>query len=86
MILRRGLRGDPAFWFGFAVLIAAIAVAIAGPWLAPYDPNANNLMQRLKPPSAAHWFGTDDLGRDIVSRVIYGARASLMASGRPRKP
>ena len=77
MILRRGLRSDPAFWFGVAVLIAAIAVAIAGPWLAPYDPNANNLMQRLKPPSAAHWFGTDDLGRDIFSRMLAGARISI---------
>jgi peptide/nickel transport system permease protein len=77
MILRRGLGSDPAFWFGLAVLIAAIAVAIAGPWLTPYDPNANNLMQRLQSPSAAHWFGTDDLGRDIFSRMLAGARISI---------
>ena len=77
MILRRGLRSDPAFWSGVAVLIAAIAVAIAGPWLTPYDPNANNLMHRLQSPSAAHWFGTDDLGRDIFSRMLAGARISI---------
>ncbi|HWI37674.1 MAG TPA: ABC transporter permease [Burkholderiales bacterium] len=77
MILRRGLRNDPAFWFGVAVLIAAIAIAIAGPWLTPYDPNANNLTHRLQSPSAAHWFGTDDLGRDIFSRMLAGARISI---------
>jgi peptide/nickel transport system permease protein len=77
MILRRGLRGDPAFWFGVVVLIAAVAVAVAGPWLAPYDPNANNLLHRLQSPSAAHWFGTDDLGRDIFSRMLAGARISI---------
>jgi len=77
VILRRGMRSDPAFWFGATVLLAAIAVAIAGPWLTPYDPNANNLMQRLQAPSAAHWFGTDDLGRDIFSRMLAGARISI---------
>ena len=77
MILRSGLKSDPAFWFGVLVLAAAIAVAVAGPWLAPYDPNANNLMHRLQSPSAAHWFGTDDLGRDIFSRMLAGARISI---------
>ena len=77
MILRSSLRSDPAFWFGVLVLVAAIAVAVAGPWLAPYDPNANNLMHRLQSPSAAHWFGTDDLGRDIFSRMLAGARISI---------
>jgi ABC-type dipeptide/oligopeptide/nickel transport system permease subunit len=77
VILRRGLRSDPAFWFGAAVLISAIAVAMVGPWLTPYDPNASDLLHRLKPPSAAHWFGTDDLGRDIFSRMLAGARISI---------
>ena len=43
----------------------------------PYDPNANDLLHRLKAPSAAHWFGTDDLGRDIFSRMLAGARISV---------
>ena len=77
MILRRGLKSDPAFWFGVVVLAVALAIGIAGPWLAPYDPNANNLMHRLQSPSAAHWFGTDDLGRDIFSRMLAGARISI---------
>jgi peptide/nickel transport system permease protein len=77
MILRRSLRSDPAFWFGVLVLAAAVAIAVAGPWCAPYDPNANDLMHRLKAPSAAHWFGTDDLGRDIFSRMLAGARISI---------
>jgi peptide/nickel transport system permease protein len=77
VILRRGLKSDPAFWFGVVVLAVALAIGIAGPWLAPYDPNANNLMHRLQSPSAAHWFGTDDLGRDIFSRMLAGARISI---------
>ena len=49
------------------------------PWIVPYDPIATSWTLVRKPPSALHWFGTDDLGRDILGRVIYGARASLMA-------
>ena len=47
------------------------------PWIAPYDPDAQVLTERLMPPSAQHWFGTDDLGRDIFSRIVYGCRISL---------
>ena len=50
------------------------------PHLAPADPAAIDLKQRLSPPSAAHWFGTDELGRDILSRVIFGARISLFVA------
>ena len=74
---QRGLRRDPGFWFGVAVLALAAFVALAGPWLVPYDPNANDLMNRLQAPSAAHWFGTDDLGRDLFSRMLAGARISI---------
>jgi peptide/nickel transport system permease protein len=76
--LRPGLARNAAFWFGIAVLAVAILVAIAGPWLSPYDPNANDLLNRLKPPSAAHWFGTDDLGRDIFSRLLAATRISIV--------
>jgi len=64
---------------GLIVIVAFIALAALAHWIAPYDPVATSWTLVRKPPSALHWFGTDDLGRDILSRVIYGARASLMA-------
>jgi peptide/nickel transport system permease protein len=65
--------------FGLVVVIAFVLIALAAPWLAPYDPVATNWSAIRKAPSAAHWFGTDELGRDVLSRVIFGARASLLA-------
>jgi peptide/nickel transport system permease protein len=62
---------------GLALSVLLILVAIAAPLLAPHDPTAINLPQRLEPPSAAHWMGTDALGRDVFSRVLYGARISV---------
>ena len=62
---------------GLAIVLLLVFVAIAAPWLAPHDPLATNLQQTLRPPSAAHWFGTDHLGRDIYSRVVYGSRITL---------
>lgn len=59
------------------MLIIFTCMALFAPWLAPTNPSAIDLMHRLAPPSRAHWFGTDQLGRDIFSRVIYGARLSL---------
>jgi peptide/nickel transport system permease protein len=62
-----------------AVMIAVFVVcALFAPWLAPQDPARIDLPSRLMRPSAAHWFGTDELGRDILSRVIYGARISML--------
>ena len=59
-------------------MVAAIAVlAVAGPWIAPYDPAAFAIQSRLHPPSADHWFGTDEYGRDVLSRVLLGAPYSL---------
>jgi peptide/nickel transport system permease protein len=61
------------------VLVAIFAIlAVFAPWIAPHDPAAINLPMRLDNPSVAHWFGTDELGRDILSRTIYGARISMM--------
>lgn len=61
-----------------ALIIAAlVVVAVAGPLLSPYDPNAVDLARRLQAPGAAHWLGTDHLGRDMLSRLIAGARVSL---------
>jgi peptide/nickel transport system permease protein len=62
---------------GMAITVVVVFTAIFAPLLAPYDPLKLNIAQRLKPPSQAHLMGTDHLGRDILSRVIYGARISL---------
>lgn len=64
---------------GLAVVLLMVSVAIFAPLLAPYDPTAQSWTAVRKAPSAAHWFGTDEAGRDILSRIIWGARASLMA-------
>jgi peptide/nickel transport system permease protein len=65
--------------FGAVVLAAVAALAILAPWIAPYDPLATSWAAVRKAPSAAHWFGTDEVGRDLLSRTIWGARASLSA-------
>jgi len=65
--------------FGLAVIVVFVAVALLAPWIAPYDPVQTSWTAIRKAPSAAHWFGTDENGRDVLSRVIWGARASLMA-------
>ncbi len=62
---------------GLAIALAMVASAIAAPWIAPFDPNEQNVLLKLEPPSAAHLFGTDNFGRDVLSRVIFGARISL---------
>lgn len=60
------------------VLVAVIALlAIFAPWISPYDPDAQDVLMKLEPPSAEHWFGTDAFGRDVLSRVLWGARVSL---------
>src|SRR5262247_766102 len=64
---------------GLAVIAAFAVIAVFAPLVSPYDPIATSWSLVRKAPSAQHWFGTDDLGRDILARVIYGARASLMA-------
>ena len=76
--LLRRLAADPGFRFGAGVILAAVAVALFGPLFASHDPNANDLLNRLAPPSYTHWFGTDDLGRDILSRVVAGTRISIV--------
>jgi peptide/nickel transport system permease protein len=63
---------------GLGILVCVTAAAILAPILAPYDPSKIEPIVRLLPPNAAHWFGTDQFGRDILSRVIYGARLALL--------
>jgi peptide/nickel transport system permease protein len=74
------LRANPVSMFGLVLAIALIGVAIAAPIVAPYDPVNLDPRNRLLPPSAMNWFGTDDGGRDILSRVVFGARYSLLAA------
>ncbi|KFC76073.1 putative ABC transporter permease protein [Bosea sp. LC85] len=64
---------------GLAVVLLMVFVAVFAPLLAPYDPTAQSWTAVRKAPSAAHWFGTDEAGRDMLSRIIWGARASLLA-------
>jgi peptide/nickel transport system permease protein len=65
---------------GLALAALLILAGVAGPWVAPYNPTAQDLPGRLAPPSAAHWMGTDELGRDEFSRVLWGARISVRVS------
>jgi peptide/nickel transport system permease protein len=71
------LRRHPTAIVGAVVLLAMIAIAVFAPWLGTTDPLALSPIRRLKPPSAQYWFGTDMIGRDVYSRVLYGARVSL---------
>ena len=69
---------SPGAVFGLAVTCGVVLVAVCAPALAPYDPVRQHLLEQNQPPSAAHWLGTDRLGRDILSRTIWGARLSLV--------
>jgi len=76
--LRRLVRRRGAM-VGLAVVVFFVALAIFASWIAPYDPLATSWSAVRKAPTAAHWFGTDEIGRDVLSRVVWGARASLLA-------
>ncbi|MBL6077560.1 ABC transporter permease [Belnapia sp. T18] len=76
--LRRFLRHRLAV-FGLAVVLLFLLAALLAPWLSPADPLQTSWTAIRKPPSAAHWFGTDENGRDVLARVLYGARASMAA-------
>ncbi len=73
---RRATR-SPGLMIGAVTVVAVVALAILAPWIAPYDPNEQDPVAALMGPSAEHWFGTDFFGRDVLSRVIWGARISL---------
>ncbi len=64
---------------GLALVLGFVLLALLAPWLAPYDPVQTSWSLIRKPPSAQHWFGTDDIGRDVLSRVLWGTQASLLA-------
>ncbi len=71
------LLGHRAFVTGAALVLVVVLAAISADWLAPYDPLRSAVRMRLRPPEAEHWFGTDHFGRDILSRMLFGARISL---------
>src|SRR5271156_3990557 len=76
--LRRAAHYNVLATAGLAMVVVFVVCALFAPWTAPSDPAHIDLPQRLMAPSAAHWFGTDELGRDILSRLIYGARISML--------
>ncbi len=78
LVVARFLR-RPAAVAGLVVIVLFVAVALLAPLLAPFDPIATSWSAIRKPPSALHWMGTDENGRDVLSRVMFGARASLLA-------
>lgn len=71
------LKSNPLAVIGLTIIVLFIALSLLAPLLAPYDPATQNLGNRLAFPSAEHWFGTDELGRDILSRILYGGRVTL---------
>ena len=76
LLLRRLVRRRLVLISLFVLLVMVVA-AVGAPWLAPYAPRKMDIAHRLSAPSAAHWFGTDEFGRDVLTRCIYGARLSL---------
>jgi peptide/nickel transport system permease protein len=77
-VLRRLMQRRGAM-VGLGIVLFFVLVALFAPWISPYDPLATSWGAVRKAPSTAHWFGTDEIGRDVLARVIWGARASLMA-------
>ena len=78
--IRNFLRHSAPGRIGLALTSILVVAALAASWLAPYNPIAQNLPVRLAAPSSAHWMGTDQLGRDILSRLLFGARVSMLVS------
>jgi peptide/nickel transport system permease protein len=76
--LLKELFGKPSTIFALGVAAIFFVVAILAPWLAPYDPLTQSVLNINKPPSAEHWLGTDQFGRDVLSRMIHGSRNSLL--------
>jgi peptide/nickel transport system permease protein len=71
------LLRNPLAVVGAVIVLTLVVTAVFAPWIAPYSATGQNLSSRLLPPSATNWMGTDELGRDIFSRVIYGSQITL---------
>src|SRR6266404_836157 len=78
--LARAFNANATSWIGLITFLVIVALALLAPLISPYDPLDQDILARLEAPSAAHWFGTDSYGRDILSRLLWGARLSLVIS------
>src|SRR5690606_5551840 len=78
-LLRVRAGQNPLMVLGVIICLVWVALSLLAAQVAPYDPLAQDIMARLQGPSDAHWFGTDQLGRDVLARVLYGGRTSLPA-------
>jgi len=78
--LVRAFNANATSWIGLVTFLLVVALALLAPLISPYDPLDQDILARLQGPSAAHWFGTDSYGRDILSRLLWGARLSLVIS------
>ena len=76
----RAFSANATSWVGLVTFLFVVALALLAPVISPYDPLEQDILARLQGPSAAHWFGTDSFGRDILSRLLWGARLSLVIS------
>ena len=76
----RELIANPLAFGGALFVLLLILLAVFAPWIAPYNPNAQDLAAALRPPSGVNWFGTDEYGRDVFSRILFGARTTLYTS------
>jgi peptide/nickel transport system permease protein len=76
-VLIRQILSNGSLIVGFVIIAALVIIAVFGPFVLEYEPNAMNVRQRFAAPSLDHWFGTDNLGRDVFSRVVHGARISM---------
>ena len=72
------VRRQPLGTFGLVIVVVAAIAGLSAEWIAPYSPTANDFAAMTEPPSLAHWLGTDQFGRDLLSRIIYGARTALI--------
>lgn len=77
--IQRFLRGNPLVLVGIGLFVLWVVISVSAPQIAPYEPLQQNIVDRLQGPNGTYWFGTDQLGRDIFSRVLYGGRLSLPA-------
>ena len=74
----KAFNANKTSWVGLWLFLLVVVLALLAPWIAPYDPLNQNILERLKPPSGEHWLGTDYYGRDTLSRLLWGARISLV--------
>jgi len=78
VLVRRWWRSSPALALGVSLIVVLVLVAVFAPLLNGFDPNQQNIQERLLPPSAQHWLGTDGFGRDLFTRLLYGTRPTLL--------